>query len=195
MTRRRWMLASFTLAVLLFATNVTVLNALGPALADGLAVPPTSEFGITYSYLLAFVAVVLPLKARKSLLISGLAAFFLASLVCAFATDVGVLIGGRVLQGLAAAVVIRAGIMFMTGAFPGTRVWTAAVAPLVAAMVGLMTGSVLGLVIADHFRFDFVFLLDALLAVVVAVAVAVTFPGTKTSAGARQPDPHPLDSV
>ncbi|MEV4894858.1 hypothetical protein AB0K48_36300, partial [Nonomuraea sp. NPDC055795] len=151
----RWkMLGTFTLCVLLFFAN-TRLDA---ALPDFPLDAPMDSALISwpiYAYALAFAGVLIPVKACPKVLAYGLAGFGLASLLCAFASDLlagGLLIGGRAVQGLSAAIVVRAGYGLVTAAFPA-RAWQAAAVPTAAILVGVGLGPVLIAAVDDLFSY------------------------------------------
>ncbi|MFF5213204.1 MFS transporter [Streptosporangium sp. NPDC000396] len=184
----RWrMLSALSLGVLVLAANVTMLDFLQLFGLDPEATPMTITW-VIYAYPLAFVGVLIPVKARKSVLMSGFAAFGLASLLCAFALQSGgLLICGRAAQGLAAAVALRAGFGLMAAAFPGTQVWRAVAMPAVAILVGLNVGPVLGIVVEQHLLSQWVFLMNVPLAAIVLAAVAVLAPGPARQGVLRTP--------
>ncbi|MGV9305646.1 MFS transporter [Nonomuraea sp. NPDC003727] len=183
---RRWLtLAAFTLSVLLFAVNATVMDAIDEPIAFAYGITPSAAGWAADAYLFALVGVLIPVKARRSVFVSAVAVFGVASIVASFATEATALVGGRAVQGLAAAVAIRAGFVLLVAAFQGARVWPLVVAVSAAIIVGYVGGPVWGGYVAEMFSCRWVFLADVLPAVVVA-ALFVGAPKADT-AGATRP--------
>jgi DHA2 family multidrug resistance protein-like MFS transporter len=190
----RWqMIGALVLGVLLFSVNVTVLNVVQWIVARDLGATPTEVAWAIYAYLFAFMGVLIPLKARKSVLLSGLVIFGLVSLLCGFAVDGGMLIGGRAMQGLAAAVVVRVGFALVAAAFRGAQLWQAAGMLIAALLVGLTAGPVLGVAIAEYFSYQWILLINVPLVVIVLVAAAVFTPGSGSRSVPRRSDSERLD--
>ncbi|GAA3067655.1 MFS transporter [Streptosporangium carneum] len=186
MTERWRTLGVLTTGVLLLSVNVRVLDAALPPVALDSQVSLAVFTWPIYAYLLALLGVLIPVGPRRGVLLSGLAGFGLASVLCAFAFDAGMaigghdvytvlLVGGRAVQGLTAAIAVRAGSGLVAAAFPG-QVGRAAVAPLTAAGAGLLLGPGLGAAVDDHFSYSSIFLLDALSVLMVLAAVMVLTP-------------------
>src|SRR3984893_11309373 len=96
------------LAVALATLDTAIANTALPAIAADLHAAPAASVWIINAYQLAIVATVLPLAAlgdvigHRRVYIAGLAIFTLASLACAFATNLPALAAARALQGIGA---------------------------------------------------------------------------------------------
>ncbi len=189
------MLGTFAVSLLLFSANTRLDAALPDFPLDAPVDSALTNWPI-YAYVLAFAGVLIPLKARVKVLLSGLAGFGLASLLCAFASDMltgdldvpgGVLIGGRAVQGLSAAIAVRAGYGLVLAAFPA-QAWKAVVMPTAAILVGVGLGPVPVAAVDDHLSYGWIFLIDALLSVMLVAAVMVFTPRSERGPALREPD-------
>ncbi len=81
-----------------------------PSIEDSLSAGPSELQAIVAGYALAFGLVLVPagrlgdVRSRRIMFLVGLSAFTLTSLVCALAPDIGALMIGRFLQGMAAGI-------------------------------------------------------------------------------------------
>jgi predicted MFS family arabinose efflux permease len=168
-----------------FADSAVVVLALPDLLKEYDASINTTAWVITgYNLALAIVALaLLPLAARAGaarLALGGSAAFVVASLLCAVAPDVWLLIALRAVQGVAAAALL-------VGALPLARVLAAtpgrgAALWASSGVFGAALGPALGGVLTDVFTWRAIFLAQAPVA---ALAVAA----------ARRMPPAPVDMV
>jgi MFS transporter, DHA2 family, methylenomycin A resistance protein len=101
----------------------TALNSIGTALAGGV-----SELQwIVSTYTIAFAALILTAGAlgdrigAKRVFVAGFAIFTLASLGCALAPDLAILIAGRALQGVGAAILVPNSLALLNHAYPDDR--------------------------------------------------------------------------
>jgi EmrB/QacA subfamily drug resistance transporter len=136
--------------ILVDATIVAVAN---PSIMDELDASYDAVIWVTSAYLLAY-AVPLLVAGRlgdrygpKNLYLVGLAVFTAASLWCGLATDIGMLIAARVVQGVGAAMLTPQTLSTVTRIFPADRrgvamsLWGATAG--VATLVGPLAGGVL----------------------------------------------------
>ncbi|MFD9941464.1 MFS transporter [Nonomuraea sp. NPDC059023] len=179
MTGRWQMVAALTLCVAIFSVNWTVLDATGTPITWEFSLTPAIEVMLAYAYPVALLGVLIPVKGRLSVLLWGLAGFGLVSAVGAFAVNGGMLVASRVGQGLAAAIVLRAGFELARTHLRGTTWWPAVAIPAVVALVGLNAGPVIGSVIAYNVSFRWILLVCVPLTVVAVVAVALFTPRTR----------------
>jgi len=107
--RTRWRAFAVAVAVAsLTILDVSKVNVGVPAIEDAFGAGPTEIQIIVAGYILAFGVVLVPAgrygdqNSRRSMFLFGLVVFFLASLLCAIAPTVEVLAGARILQGVAA---------------------------------------------------------------------------------------------
>ena len=119
----RWALTSLSLSMLMPSLDTSIANAGLPTLAASLDASFQEVQWIVLAYLLAITALIVSVRrlgdlvGRRRLLLSGIALFTAASLVCGAAPSLWVLVAARAVQGLGAAVM-----MSLTVALVGTTV-------------------------------------------------------------------------
>src|ERR1039457_2688198 len=112
--RRRQILLVLCLSLLVVVIDNTILNTALPTLARVLHAGTSSLQWIADAYTLCFAALLIPAGAlgdrygRKLSLLGGLGVFGLGSVLAAFSSGTGTLIGARVVMGLGAAFVMPA---------------------------------------------------------------------------------------
>jgi MFS family permease len=134
--------------------DATIVNVALPSIQHGLDFSPTSLQWIVNAYALVFGGFLLlggrasDLLGRQRLFIAGIVVFTVASLINGIATSSGVLIGGRALQGLGAALVSPAALSIVMTTFAEGRertkalgIWSAIAAG--GGAVGLILGGLL----------------------------------------------------
>ncbi|WP_169948668.1 DHA2 family efflux MFS transporter permease subunit [Microbispora sp. H11081] len=201
LTSRWWALGALVLSALVIGMDVTVLNVALPTLAAELHASTGDLQWIVDAYLIPFAALMLPAGAlgdrfgRRRLLLAGLAAFAIASVLATYASGTGSLIAARALMGAGGAVIMPLSTSILPVVFPPAErgraiaVWTAAMA------LGLPLGPVVGGYLLDHFWWGSVFLVNIPLIVVAAVAVAAFLPESRDPAAPRTDVPGALLSV
>jgi EmrB/QacA subfamily drug resistance transporter len=128
----------------------TIVSTAAPQIARDLHTAPTSV-GLVITAYLVTLAVLIPLSgwltARfgpRRVFLTAIAVFTLASLACAFAPNLGVLVGTRVLQGVGGAMMVPVGrLVVLTGTakrelprMVAYIVWPGLVAPVLAPLLG-----------------------------------------------------------
>ena len=110
---RRWLaLATLLLAGFMNLIDITVVNVALPRLQVSLGATSTDIEWVVAAYVLAFALGLLPFGrlgdviGRKRMFLIGIALFTLFSALCGLAPSIGTLIGARVLQGLAGAMMM-----------------------------------------------------------------------------------------
>lgn len=147
----RWMTPLMSGCVVLVVAMVAAINLSIPKLsASGLHPSSTQMLWIVDAYVLVFGCLLIPAGAlgdrfgRKGVLMAGLGAFAAGCLVSAAAPGVGVLVGGRLFTGLAAALIMPATLSLLLQVTEPARrpqaiaTWTAATG--VAGAVGNLGG-------------------------------------------------------
>src|SRR5437763_13893147 len=151
----RWLVLGLVcIAQFMVILDATIVNVALPSIQRGLHFSPTSLQWIVNAYTLVFGGFLLlggraaDLLGRQRLFIAGVALFSAASLVNGVATSSGMLVGGRALQGLGAALVSPAALSIVTTTFAEGRertqalgVWSAIAAG--GGAVGLVLGGLL----------------------------------------------------
>ncbi|GAA3597903.1 MFS transporter [Klugiella xanthotipulae] len=158
-----WALVVGFFMILIDTTIVSVAN---PAIMKGLDADINSVIWVTSAYLLAY-AVPLLITGRlgdrfgpKSLYLSGLAVFTLASVWCGLSGDITVLIVARVVQGLGAALMTPQTMAVITRMFPPNK--RGAAMGLWGSVAGMATliGPILGGVLVDAAGWEWIFFIN-----------------------------------
>lgn len=108
----RWALASLALSTLLASLGASVAAVALPTLAQALGASFQQVQWVVLAYLLAITTLIVSvgrlgdLMGRRKLLLAGIALFTLASAVCGLAPSLWLLVAGRALQGLGAAIMM-----------------------------------------------------------------------------------------
>ncbi len=154
-TRRRWLiLAVASAAQFLAVLDMIAVNIAFPAIGADFRSASTAELSwVLNAYTIVLAALLVPagrladaIGGRRSFL-TGIALFGLASVACGAAPGLGTLIAARVVQGVAAAVLVPTSLSLALPAFPpreratAVGVWTAVSA--VAASAGPVAGGLL----------------------------------------------------
>jgi MFS family permease len=153
------------------------------------ATPIISGFLLGYIAVLPLVGRLSDLVARQSVLLSCLGIFVLGSAITALSVDLGVLVGGRVLQGLGGGGLVPATLALVADLWPADRRGMPLGVVGAVQELGSVLGPLLGaavLVVAD---WRAIFWLNAVLGIVVAVALVLA-----ADPGAR-PRLRPLPTV
>jgi len=174
--------------------DATAVNVALPAIDADLHTGFAGLQWILNGYLLALASLVLPggslgdRYGRRRVFLAGLIGFAAASLLCGLAPTAGVLIGARVLQGAAAALLVPASLAMVQGAFePDDR------SEAIGAWSGLsglstIVGPLLGGWLVDTISWRLVFLINPLLALAAGVMAWRWMPESKDES-ARRLDP------
>ncbi|WP_163509390.1 DHA2 family efflux MFS transporter permease subunit [Fodinicola acaciae] len=130
---------------------------------------------------------------RKRCFLLGLAGFLAGSLVCAVAPSIGVLVAGRVLQGVSAALVVPGALAIIAQAAPDPAkrarllgYWG------LAASVAVLAGPILGGLLVDAFGWPSIFLVNLPICV---VAIGVGLPTIVESADPEHAALDPIGQV
>ncbi|WP_067182646.1 DHA2 family efflux MFS transporter permease subunit [Microtetraspora niveoalba] len=198
---RWWALGALVLSVLVLGLDATILNVALPTLATELRATTGELQWIIDAYMVPFAALMLPAGAlgdrfgRKRVLLVGLAAFGVASVLATSAEGTGALIAARALMGAGAALIMPLSMSILPSVFgPEERgraiaVWSAAMA------LGLPLGPVVGGYLLDHYWWGSIFLVNIPVVLVSLVAAAVLLPESRGPSGSRLDLPGALLSV
>ena len=120
----RWLvLVLVCIAQFMVILDATIVNVALPSIQHGLHFTPSSLQWVVNAYALVFGGFLLlggrasDLLGRQRLFVAGLIVFTAASLINGLATSSGLLVGGRALQGLGAALVSPAALSIVTTTF------------------------------------------------------------------------------
>jgi DHA2 family multidrug resistance protein-like MFS transporter len=194
-TRREWVgLAVLTLAALVYAMDLTVLNLAVPRISAELR--PTSAqllwiidiYGFLVAGLLITMGTLGDRIGRRKLLLGGAAGFALASLLAAFSTSAEMLIASRAIMGIAGATVAPSTLSLIFTMFLDEKQRTTAIGFWIAAYsAGGAIGPVLGGLLLEFFWWGSVFL------IAVPVMGLLLILGPRTLPEYRDPNARRLD--
>lgn len=194
-TSREWIgLAVLTLAALVYAMDLTVLNLAIPRISQELQ--PTSAqllwmidiYGFLVASLLITMGTLGDRIGRRRLLLGGAVGFALSSCLAAFSTSSEMLIASRALMGIFGATVAPSTLSLIFTMFLDPKQRTTAIGVWIAAYsAGGAIGPVLGGILLEWFWWGSVFLIG------VPVMALLLFLGPRTLPEYRDPDAKRLD--
>lgn len=194
--RRWWALVALSLAVLVVAIDVTVLNVALPELSATLHPTGTQVLWIadSYSFVLAGLLVTAGSLGdrwgRKRLLLSGSLGFAALSLAAAFAPSASTLILARAAMGVAGATLMPSTLALIRNTFRVPHERTVAIGIWSAmAAAGEAIGPIVAGVLLEHFWWGSVFLVN------IPVCLLVVGIGWFALRESRNPTPGPLDGL
>jgi EmrB/QacA subfamily drug resistance transporter len=164
------------LSYLMVTLDALVVVTALPSIRADLGGDPSGLQWVVNAYNLTFAAGIVAGAAlgdrfgRRRVFIAGLAGFTLASAACALAPGLGLLVGFRALQGLAAAALAPVGLTLVTEAFPPGRRGAAVGLWGGIAGVGVAAGPLLGGAVTQGLDWHWVFWMNIPIGLVVIVA-------------------------
>ncbi|MFJ6352443.1 MFS transporter [Streptomyces sp. NPDC092046] len=191
--RRRWtVLAVCALSMFLVGLDTTIVNVGLPAIGEGLGAGTRGLAWVVdaYTVVLAGLLVVSGALAdrfgRRRVFRCGLVVFGLASLACALAPSLGVLVAARALQGVGASMLSPVALAIVVNTMPDPRERARAIG-IWASVFGLSmaAGPVTGGALVDAFGWRSVFWVNAPVVVTALVLVAVFVPADPARDGQR----------
>ncbi|WP_252808459.1 MFS transporter [Actinoallomurus spadix] len=165
-TRHGWTLTVIAVAGFMTTLDNTVVNVALPSIQRDLHISLSALEWVATSYILIFASVMLAggrladVYGRKRVFLIGLAVFTAASGLAGLAGSAGTLIAARVVQGAGGALVIPAGLALVTVGRTereqarGTVVWVGSAA------LALALGPLAGGYIAQHWAWNWIFLVN-----------------------------------
>lgn len=166
----RGALASLSLAMLLPALGTSIANIGLPAMARELRAPFQDVQWIVLAYLLTITAFVVSagrlgdLVGRRRLLLAGIALFGAASVACALAPSLWLLVAARAAQGLGAAVMMALTMAFVGAIVPKSQTGSAMGLLGTMSAVGTTLGPALGGLLIARFGWPSIFIINLPLA-------------------------------
>jgi DHA2 family multidrug resistance protein-like MFS transporter len=196
MRKSPWIgLAVLALPTLLLSLDVSVLYLALPKLSADLHADATQQLWILdiYSFMLAGFLVTMGAVGdrigRRRLLLVGAAAFGVASVIAAYATSPGLLIGARALLGIAGATLMPSTMALIRNMFPDPKQMGLAIGAWFSCFMGGMTlGPLVGGLLLEHFWWGSAFLLG----VPFMLLLLVTGPFLLPEYRPARPE-HPID--
>jgi DHA2 family multidrug resistance protein-like MFS transporter len=180
--RQRWVSFCVLCSVALTSLDSAVANIALPTIARELATTDASTIWVVNAYQLASAACLLPAAALgeilglKKIYLFGLVVFMLASMGCALAPSIDVLIGGRVVQGVGGACMAALGPALIRSIYPRERVGQGlALIALAVALSGAL-GPTIGALVLSVANWSWLFMINVPICLVAAVIFATTAP-------------------
>ncbi len=175
--RNRW-IALYVLCagMLMIVLDVTVVNVALPSIQDDLGFSQSSLAWVVNGYLITFGGLLLlagrfgDLIGRKNIFLAGLALFTIASIVCGAAQTQGMLVGGRLVQGIGGAMTSAVILGMIVTMFPQPREQAKAIGVYAfVASAGGTIGLLAGGVLTEAINWHWIFFIN------VPIAIATAF--------------------
>jgi EmrB/QacA subfamily drug resistance transporter len=194
-SRKWWVLAVLASVAFMAQLDLFIVNIALPAMTASFRGAGLSDLSwVLNAYAIVFAALLVPAGrladhfGRRRFLLAGVVVFTLASVLCAVAPTLAVLVGGRIIQAAGAALIVPASLGLLLPAFPRRQhtlvvgIWAGVAA--VAASSGPPVG---GLLIELSWRW--VFLINLPIGILALVGGLRFLPEVRAERGARLPDP------
>ncbi|MDO1585436.1 MFS transporter [Rhizobium oryzicola] len=175
-------LAGLSLSMLLSSLGTSIANVALPILSDTFAAPFHEVQWIVLAYLLAITTLIVSagrlgdIAGRKRLLLSGVAIFTGASMLCGLAPSLWFLIAARTLQGIGAAAMMALTIAVVSATVPKERSGRAMGLLGTMSAIGTALGPSLGGLLISRLGWSFIFMLNIPVGVAAFVLVLYSLP-------------------
>ena len=171
----RWALASLSLSMLLSSLVTSIASVGLPTLAQAFHASFQDVQWVVLAYLLAITTLIVSigrlgdLTGRRRLLLAGIFLFTLASILCAIAPTLGLLIAARAAQGVGAAVMMALTMAFIGETVPKAKTGSAMGLLSTMSAMGTALGPSLGGVLIAGFGWQAMFLVNVPLGILTFV--------------------------
>nr|WP_319565183.1 MFS transporter [uncultured Rhodoferax sp.] len=163
----RWVLLSLSLSMLLSSLGTSIANVALPTLAQVFQVSFQAVQWVVLAYLLAITSLIVgagrlgDMLGRRRLLLAGIGLFTVASVLCAAAPTLGLLIAARAVQGLGAAILMALTMALVGEAVPKDKTGSAMGLLGTMSAVGTALGPTLGGWLIGGFGWQAIFWVNA----------------------------------
>ena len=187
-----WALIGLLLTMLLSSLGTSVANVALPTLARVFNAPFGQVQWIVIAYLLAITALIIgagrlgDVIGRRRLMLAGITVFTAASMLCAVASSIWMLIAARALQGVGAAVMMALTLALVSGAVPKARTGSAMGLLGTMSAIGTALGPSLGGVLIASVGWRWIFLMNLPLGLLALLLVWRTLPDDKPQPRAKR---------
>jgi EmrB/QacA subfamily drug resistance transporter len=190
--KKWWTLAAVSLGLFMIMLDATVVNVALPAIRDSLHMKLAGLEWVVAGYALTFAAFMLiggklaDLFGRRLVFMAGLTVFAGASLACGLAPNGAVLIGGRAVQGVGAALMNPATLSIITATFPPRQRGTAIGIWAGVSSLALSIGPLAGGLLTEHANWNWIFFINVPAGLAALLLAPVLIEESRdTSAGQR----------
>ncbi|OHE60602.1 MAG: EmrB/QacA family drug resistance transporter [Thiobacillus sp. GWE1_62_9] len=158
----------WVVAVALFMEQLdtTIVNTAVPAMAQSLQVAPLSLKAVVTSYILS-LAVCIPVSGwmadrfgTRRVFSIAVGIFILASILCGLALNAPMLVAGRILQGVGAAMMMPVGRLAIIRTFPKAELLRAMNFVIIPALIGPLLGPTVGGLIVHWLSWHYIFFIN-----------------------------------
>jgi EmrB/QacA subfamily drug resistance transporter len=158
----------WVVAVALFmeGLDTTIVNTAVPAIAEGLQVTPLSLKAVVTSYILS-LAVCIPVSGwmadrygTRRVFGIAVAVFTFASILCGLALNAPMLVAGRILQGVGAAMMMPVGRLAIIRTFPKAELLRAMNFVIIPALIGPLLGPTVGGLVVHWLSWHYIFFIN-----------------------------------
>ncbi|KRA87402.1 MFS transporter [Pseudomonas sp. Root68] len=162
----RGALASLSLSMLLSSLGTSIASVGLPTLAEAFSASFQAVQWVVLAYLLSITALIVSigrlgdLLGRRRLLLIGIALFTVASLLCALAPNLWLLIAARALQGVGAATMMALTMALVSGAVPKEKMGSAMGVLGTMSAIGTSLGPTLGGFLIANLGWQAIFLVN-----------------------------------
>lgn len=191
--RNPWVIA-FLVAMASFmeVLDSTIVNVVLPYIAGGMGVSQDEATWVVTTYLVSDAIIltashyIAKLLGRKRFFLICLAGFTIASLGCGIAWNLSMLLGFRVLQGLAGGGMVPLAQSILADSFPPAKRSQAFALFGIAVVTAPMIGPTLGGYIADNYSWHWCFLINVPVGIFAMIMIGIHLPSHHLSADERR---------
>lgn len=187
--QRALAMLSIGIAVGMASLDTSIANTALPVIAEQIHATSAASVWIVNVYHLAMVATLLPLAALSELVgyrrmcISGLALFTLASLACAMASSLPVLVAARLLQGLGASAMMSVNGALLRTIYPAHLQGRGFGTNALVVAIGFAVGPAIASVILAFWSWPWLFAINVPLGIVAVLLGRRVLPSTVSRSG------------
>ena len=195
LSRRQWVtLVVVTLSTFLVLVDASVVNLAVPQILEDFEGTIDSATWVVAGFVLSFAALLLlfgrlgDLFGRRRVFVWGIGVFTAASLACALATSIELLIAGRVAQGVGAAMLTPSTLSLIKSTFPKEKLGLAFGVEGITAGVATAIGPTLGGALTTSFSWRWIFIINVPLGILLIVVALLVIPESRDAAASRRID-------
>jgi len=165
-TVKRYLPWVVAVALFMEQLDTTIVNTAVPAMAESLQVAPLSLKAVVTSYILS-LAVCIPVSGwmadrfgTRRVFSIAVAIFTFASILCGLALNAPMLVAGRILQGIGAAMMMPVGRLAIIRTFPKSELLRAMNFVIIPALIGPLLGPTVGGLIVHWLTWRYIFFVN-----------------------------------